>query len=89
LNSAGYDKIVSSLQSSGEIDQEIQRYLKILTKNPGDYDTLRKLAIAYSIKGDFDEALALLQVNKSTDAIIKAIKKGYKKWRFINSMNGS
>jgi len=88
-NLVSYEKLVSSLQSQGKIDQEIRRYLDVLTKNPGDYDTLRKLAIAYSIKGDFDEALALLQVNKSADAIIKAIKKGYKKWRFINSMNGS
>jgi tetratricopeptide (TPR) repeat protein len=89
LNLVGYDEIISSFQDPGEIDQEIHRYLEILTKNPDDYDNLRKLAIAYSIKGDFDEALALLQVNKSTDAIIKAMKKGYKKWRFINSINGS
>jgi cytochrome c-type biogenesis protein CcmH/NrfG len=84
LNLMGYDKIISSLQGLGEIDQEIRLYLEILTKNPNDYDTLRKLAIAYSIKGNFDEALALLKVDKSTDAIIKAMKKGYKKWRFIN-----
>jgi hypothetical protein len=60
-----------------------------LKKNPGEYDTLRNLAIAYSIKGDFDEAFALLQVDQSTDAIIKAIKRGYKKWRLIKPLNGS
>ena len=89
LNLVGYNQIVSSLHDQGKIDPEIRRYLEILTKNPGDYDTLRKLAIAYSINGDFDEALALLQVRKSTDAIIKAIKNGYKKWWLINSMNES
>jgi cytochrome c-type biogenesis protein CcmH/NrfG len=88
-NLVEYEKIILSLQDPGKIDQKIRRCLEILKKNPGDYGTLRKLAIAYSIKGDFDEALALLQVNKSTKAIMKAIKKGYKKWRLINSMNES
>jgi cytochrome c-type biogenesis protein CcmH/NrfG len=88
LNLVGYDKIISSFQGQEKIDQEIRRYLEMLTKNPGDFDTLRKLAIAYSVNGDYDEALALLQVNKSTGALMKAIKKGYKKWRLIKSSFG-
>jgi len=88
LNLVGYDKIISSFQGEEKIDQEIRRYLEMLTKNPGDFDTLRKLAIAYSVNGDYDEALALLQVNKSTGALMKAIKKGYKKWRLIKSSFG-
>jgi cytochrome c-type biogenesis protein CcmH/NrfG len=79
----GYDEIISSFQGKEGVDQEIRRYLEILSKNPGDFDTLRKLAIVYSVNGDYDEALALLRVNTSTDALIKAIKKGYKKWRLI------
>jgi tetratricopeptide (TPR) repeat protein len=82
-NFAGYDQIVSSLQGEEEIDQEIRRYLEMLAKNPFDFHTLRKLAIVYSVNGDYDEAFALLRVNTATDALIKAIKKGYKKWRLI------
>jgi tetratricopeptide (TPR) repeat protein len=89
LNLVGYDDIISSLQGEEEIEEEIRRYLEILSKNPDDFDTLRKLAIAYSVNKDYDQALALLRVNTSTDALIKAIKKGYKKWRLIKSLNGS
>jgi len=85
LNLVGYDEIISSLQGEAETNQEIRRYLEMLAKNPGDFDTLRKLAIAYSVNGDYDQALALLQVDTSTGALIKAIKKGYKKWRLIKS----
>jgi tetratricopeptide (TPR) repeat protein len=89
LKLEGYDKIISTLQDPGEIDLKIRGYLEILKKNPGDLATLRQLAITYSAREDFDDAFVLLQVNTSADAIMKALKKGYKKWGLIAAMNGS
>jgi len=39
--------------------------------------------IAYSVKGDYDNAFALLQVDKSARARIRDITRGYSAWRLL------
>jgi len=66
--------------TSQRLNQDINYYQKILADNSQNVDALRKLVIAYSVKGDYDNALALLQVDKSTRARIRDITRGYADW---------
>jgi thioredoxin-like negative regulator of GroEL len=77
----GYHKLLSLYNTSQRLNQDINYYQKILADNSQNADALRRLAIAYSVKGDYDNALALLQVDKSTRARIRDITRGYADWR--------
>ncbi len=81
----GYQKLVSLYNTRQRLNQDINYYQKILAANSQNADALRKLVIAYSVQGDYDNAFALLQVDKSTRARIRAITRGYARWSLVNT----
>jgi len=78
---AAYDNLTLRYRKQDALIQSIRQDHKILYASPRNYDALRRLAIAYSVKGDYDKAFSLLKVEKSPDGCIKAINRGYKKWK--------
>jgi hypothetical protein len=76
----GYHELVSLYDTHYKLNQAINQNQKILSTHSQNLGALRKLVIAYSIKGDYDHALALLQVDKSTRARIRDITRGYAAW---------
>jgi tetratricopeptide (TPR) repeat protein len=77
----GYHQLVSMYDTRARLNQAIDQNQKILSTHSQNLDALRKLVIAYSLKGDDDSAFALLQVNRSTRARIRDITRGYADWR--------
>ena len=69
--------------TSQRLDREINAYKALLTDKPQNLEALRKLIIAYSVKGDFDSAFAVLQVAKSTRGRIRTLTRGYDSWNPI------
>ena len=82
-NLSDYQVLVSVYQSSQKLDREIRHYHELLTDNAQNLAALRKLIIAYSVKGDYDSALALLRVDKSARGRIREITEGYRNWNPI------
>ncbi len=82
-NLSDYQVLVSVYQSSQKLDREIRHYHELLTDNAQNLAALRKLIIAYSVKGDYDSALALLRVDKSASGRIREITEGYRNWNPI------
>jgi len=76
----GYHELVSLYNNYQRLNRDIIHYQKILASNSQNVDALRRLLIAYSIKGNYDNAFALLQVDKSTHARIRDITRGYAAW---------
>ncbi len=77
----GYPELRSMYATNEAVDQAIDRFKQQLSVDPGNYDALRKLAITYSNKGDYDRAFKLLRVDKSTHGRIQAVLKGYTLWK--------
>jgi tetratricopeptide (TPR) repeat protein len=77
----GYRELVSGYSTRQRLDRDINYYQKILADNSQNMDALRRLVIAYSVKGDYDNAFALLQVDKSAGARLRDIARGYADWR--------
>jgi len=77
----GYHQLVSMVDTTDRLNQVIDQNQRIVSTHPQNLDALRKLVIAYSVKGDYDNAFALLQVNRSTRARIRDITRGYADWR--------
>jgi len=76
----GYPQLLSMYDTEDKLNQVIDQNQKILSTHSQNLDALRKLVIAYSVKGDYDNAFALLQVDRSTRARIRDITRGYADW---------
>jgi tetratricopeptide (TPR) repeat protein len=79
----GYHELVSMYDTTAKINRAVNHNQKILTANPHNLDALRKLAILYSVKGDYDHALALLQIDKSAKGRMRDIVSGYSNWSLV------
>ena len=76
----GYHELVSMYDTRYKLNRAIDKNQKILSIRSQNLDALRKLVIAHSVKGDYDQALALLQVDKSTRARRRDVIRGYADW---------
>ena len=76
----GYHQLVSMVDTDEKLSQVIDQNRKIVSIHSQNLEALRKLVIAYSVKGDYDNAFALLQIDRSTRARIRDITRGYADW---------
>ena len=79
----GYHELVSLYNTGQILNQDVDYYQKIIADNSQNVDALRRLVIAYSVKGDYDKAFVLLQVDKSARTRIRDISRGYTAWRLL------
>ena len=69
--------------SPEQIDQDIQDFQKLVAHDPHDYRAIRKLAMAYAGKGQYDKALSLLQVDVAAGGTANGIISGFNHWKII------
>ena len=81
----GYHELVSLYNSSQRLNRDINYYQKLIADDSQNFEALRRLAIAYSVKGDYDHALSLFQADKSASQRVKAIVRGYARWSLVNT----
>jgi len=82
---SGYHELVSMYDTYYKLNQAIDQNQKIVSAHSQNLDALRNLVIAYSVKGDYDNALALLQIDKSAEGRIRDIVRGYSNWPLVKT----
>jgi tetratricopeptide (TPR) repeat protein len=82
-SASGYHELVSMYDTNAKLNRVIEHNQKKLSANPHNLDALRILAILYSVKGDYDHALALLQIDKSAKGRVRDIFRGYTNWSLV------
>ncbi len=81
----GYHELVSMYDTNVKISQAVDQIRKKLSANPQDLDAVRNLAILYSVQGNYDDALALFQIDKSAEGRVRDIVRGYDKWSIFKT----
>jgi Tfp pilus assembly protein PilF len=76
-----YHDLVSRYSTIGALNQAIDQNQNILTRHPENLDALRKLVIAYSVKGKYSPAFARLRVDTSPGSRMRDIVRGYAAWK--------
>lgn len=79
----GHFKQGNIYESRSELSKAIEQYKKVLSIQPEYLPALRKLAKVYSTEGEYDKALSLYKIEKSTDWLKEAVIKGYDGWVLI------
>jgi len=79
----GHFKQGNMHETRGELNKAIEQYKKVLSIQPEFLPALRKLAKVYTAEGEYDKALSLYKIEKSTDWLKKAVIKGYDGWVLI------
>jgi Tfp pilus assembly protein PilF len=80
-SSADYHELVSRYAVTAKLNQAIDQNQTILTRHPENLDALRKLIIAYSVKGKYSRAFARLRVDTSPGSRMRDIVRGYAVWK--------
>lgn len=78
---ADYHELVSRYADMGTLNQAIDQNQTILRRQPGNLAALRKLIIAYAVKGDYRRAFARLKVDSSPGNRMRDIIRGYAAWK--------
>ena len=81
----GYHELVSMYDTNAKLNLAIDHNRKKLSANSHNLDALRRLAILYSVKGDDDYALAVLQIDKSAKGRVRDIIRGYANWSLVKT----
>ena len=69
-----------------QIDHAIQHFQKLVAEDSHDFCAIRKLAMAYAGKGQYDEALSLLQVDETAEGSTKGLINGFNHWKIIKRL---
>ena len=78
-----YLELVDRVDTKAKLDRAVAHNRKKLSDNPHNLIAVRNLAILYSVKGDYDQALVLLQIDNSPNGRIRDIIRGFSSWSLV------
>jgi Flp pilus assembly protein TadD len=80
-----YHELIATHDTADNINRAVNHYRTLLATNPHDLGALRILAILYAVKGDYDRAFAVLEVDPSPQGQVHNITRGYAGWTLVKS----
>jgi Flp pilus assembly protein TadD len=80
-----YHELVDRVDTRAKLDRAVAKNRKKLSANPRNLIAVRNLAILYSVNGNYDQALVLLQIDKSPDGRRRDILRGFSSWSLVTS----
>ena len=80
-----YLELVDRVDTKAKLDRAVAHNQKKLSDNPLNLIAVRNLAILYSVKKDYDQALVLLQIDNSPNGRRRDILSGFSNWSLVKT----